>query len=260
MKTIFTIIVLLVVAGGIFYYAATWQTRTAQPPEEVEEVPVVDPQAAYFQEQIIVRGVADIGQPIEGFDAGLLEAAFPGLVSADFAEVATFEGHYTLGTSTTADPVFVRDTVTAISSAERTVSAEGYGTLLMNLSERLGLPVGTKNEVDTLIDRIDTGERLRARIDERVSLGDVAVTPLAVLEDSRCALDVTCVQAGTVRVRVLLESGLGVAEQEFELSRPITTEAELVELVAVAPTPESTTEIAAQDYVFTFSVRIREDA
>jgi len=257
MKTIFTIIVLLAAAGGIFYYAATWQARPVPP---VEEEPVVVAQAEYFQEQMFARGVADIGQPIEGFDANLLKVAFPGLLSSDFIAVAAFEGHYELGTSTTADPVFVRDTATAISSAERTVSAAGYETLLANLSLRLGLPVSTEGEVDTLIDSIDTGERIQVRINERASVGGVAVTPRAVLEDSRCPVDVECVQFGRVRKRALLESGLGSTEQEFVRNQPITTEAELVELIQVAPNPESDLEIAPEDYVFTFSILIREDA
>ena len=45
-----------------------------------------------------------------------------------------------------------------------------------------------------------------------VRLGDVAVRPLAVLEDSRCPQDVDCVHAGRLRLRVAISPGPAAAE------------------------------------------------
>jgi hypothetical protein len=86
---------------------------------------------------------------------------------------------------------------------------------------------------------------------------DVKITPLTLLEDSRCPIDVQCIQAGTVRVRALLGSGLGEGVQTFTLGVPITTEAEAVELVEVKPAPHSERQIASSEYRFIFKVSKR---
>jgi len=98
---------------------------------------------------------------------------------------------------------------------------------------------------------------IETRIDEGASALGVKVVPLEVLEDSRCPVDVECIWAGTVRLRTLLSSGLGEAEQVFELRMPITTEAETVTLVEVSPAPYAGRAILANDYRFTFEIAKR---
>jgi hypothetical protein len=71
------------------------------------------------------------------------------------------------------------------------------------------------------------------RLNETVQMLDVRVTPLEVLEDSRCPIDATCVWAGRVRVRVAV-SGMG--EQVMQIGRPVIVPGgQRLELVAVAP-------------------------
>lgn len=96
-----------------------------------------------------------------------------------------------------------------------------------------------------------------ARIGQEISVLGVRITPLKVLEDSRCPIDVQCIQAGTVRLQTRLVSGLGTAQQEFKLGQVITTEAEEVTLVQVLPAPKAGVKIAEGDYVFTFKVTKR---
>jgi hypothetical protein len=96
-----------------------------------------------------------------------------------------------------------------------------------------------------------------ARLGEMKSGLGVSLTPLAVLEDSRCPQDVQCIQAGTVRLRAQLTSGLGSATQEFKLNQPVTTEAEMITLIAVTPATKAGTPIAEAQYQFTFEIRKR---
>ena len=103
----------------------------------------------------------------------------------------------------------------------------------------------------------ETSVRLELGIDESGSALDVTVMPLEVLQDSRCPVDVECIWAGTVQVRALLSSGLGEAEQIFELRTPITTEAEVVTLVEVFPAPYAGRAILPSDYRFMFEVAKR---
>jgi|SRR3989344_2314944 len=101
--------------------------------------------------------------------------------------------------------------------------------------------------------------RIETRIDLGASALDVKVIPQAILEDSRCPAEVQCIQAGTVRVRATLESGLGSANQIFRLGDVITTESEAITLVDVLPAPAAGVQIRANDYRFIFEIRKRTD-
>lgn len=99
---------------------------------------------------------------------------------------------------------------------------------------------------------------LAAHLNETVSGLDVSITPLAVLEDSRCPVDVQCIQAGTVRIRARLLSGLGEAMQEFKLGQAVTTEAESITLTSVTPTDKKAgVAVKDSEYVFTFEIAKR---
>jgi len=212
--------------------------------------------AKYFEAQMIALGIEDIGHPIEGFDSQMLMMAYPGLQHSDFADVEAYEGKYVIQNN---EAVFVRTQSQPISSAERTVSSAGYAKLLENLSVRFSHPTYTESDVDALIRKIDLGQRIETHIDQAGGALDVQVTPVAVIEDSRCPLDVQCIQAGTVRVRATLQSGLGSGTETFELNKPITTEAEEVTLVSVSPMPEAGVTIDEKDYIFIFQVKKRQD-
>ena len=72
-----------------------------------------------------------------------------------------------------------------------------------------------------------------ARLGEEVQIGDIRVTPLEVVEDSRCPIDATCVWAGRVRLRVRIG---GAGEQVMEIGHPVTVAgARRLTLVAAAP-------------------------
>ena len=57
-----------------------------------------------------------------------------------------------------------------------------------------------------------------AHLNEEVRIGDLRVKPLAILEDSRCPVDVTCVWAGRIRLRVAVS---GAGEVVMELNQPV---------------------------------------
>lgn len=98
---------------------------------------------------------------------------------------------------------------------------------------------------------------LEVQIGKRISGLGVTIEPIEVIEDSRCPTDVVCIQAGTVRLRANLTSGLGTAEQIFKLNAPITTEAEEITLLEVSPATNSKIQISPADYRFTFKIAKR---
>ncbi|MEK7612258.1 MAG: hypothetical protein AAB407_02875 [Patescibacteria group bacterium] len=100
----------------------------------------------------------------------------------------------------------------------------------------------------------DTRGQREVKLGETIGFLDVKINPLELIEDSRCPIDVQCIQAGTVRVQTRIVSGLGESTMIMELNKPITTEAEEIILINVMPVAESTKTISESDYVFTFSV------
>jgi hypothetical protein len=74
-----------------------------------------------------------------------------------------------------------------------------------------------------------------ARLGEEVQVGNVRVRPLAVLEDTRCPIDLDCAHGGSFRLRVAV-SGVGETEMQLWQPLPIAGRAPL-RLVAVAPPP-----------------------
>ncbi|MDZ4227446.1 MAG: hypothetical protein U1D26_03125, partial [Patescibacteria group bacterium] len=107
-------------------------------------------------------------------------------------------------------------------------------------------------------DDVPATEPFQARIEARMGQGasamGVKVTPLKILEDSRCPSDVTCIWAGRVRVLAELQSAYGTIEQEFTLMQPVATGAVSITLVAVYPETLSTVQIGQGDYRFVFEI------
>lgn len=92
---------------------------------------------------------------------------------------------------------------------------------------------------------------------QTASFRGLLVTPVSVVEDSRCPASVQCIQAGTVRVKVEIKSALGVATKTMKVGDYVTTEAEKITFVSVAPEKRDTNEIPSSAYRFTVKVEKR---
>jgi hypothetical protein len=96
-----------------------------------------------------------------------------------------------------------------------------------------------------------------------VSLGQQAgglratITPLEVLEDSRCPVNANCIWAGTVRLRVSIASGSGASQDTIVLNTPITTESHVITLTEVGPQAIAGEEKDPSKYKFTFTISKR---
>lgn len=98
---------------------------------------------------------------------------------------------------------------------------------------------------------------ISAKIGRLANISGLELTPIKVTEDSRCPVDVTCIQAGTVKVEVRLKSGSGQATQVFTLNEPVTTETETITLIEAFPPKKAGVQITNAQYQFTFEVEKR---
>ncbi|OGE88895.1 MAG: hypothetical protein A2722_04055 [Candidatus Doudnabacteria bacterium RIFCSPHIGHO2_01_FULL_50_11] len=101
---------------------------------------------------------------------------------------------------------------------------------------------------------------LSATIGQKVSGLGVTLTPLALLEDSRCPADVQCIWAGIVKVQVKIQSGAGESIMIFELDKPVTGSAEQIILAEVLPQPKGGVKIKDNEYIFHFEITKRPEA
>ncbi|MFM5950579.1 MAG: hypothetical protein ACKOPM_15355 [Novosphingobium sp.] len=93
----------------------------------------------------------------------------------------------------------------------------------------------------------------RARIGETAYVGGPKVTPLMVLEDSRCPMNARCVWAGQVRLTVRIDTGTGYITREITSNKPIPAGGGTLELVEVTPARVAASEpIRKTDYSFGF--------
>lgn len=104
-------------------------------------------QSEKFQHALIEEGVARVGQPIEGFDASILQQAFGTLENSDFSGVDTLGGEYVFNDGTL---VYKRGTEGIGSSAEQSISSVGYAELLGNVAKRLGIVI-TDESIATIL-------------------------------------------------------------------------------------------------------------
>ena len=82
----------------------------------------------------------------------------------------------------------------------------------------------------------------------------LTITPTKVLQDSRCPIDVQCIQAGTVELEASVATSTVSSVATFTLGKPTTIGIYTVTLTTVTPDKKSKVTIAPADYSFTFSV------
>jgi hypothetical protein len=94
----------------------------------------------------------------------------------------------------------------------------------------------------------------RAGIGQTAYLGGPKVTPLAVMEDSRCPMNARCVWAGQVRLTVRIDTGAGYETRELTSNKPVAVAGGSLELVEVRPdrVAGSGEPIRRTDYSFGF--------
>lgn len=96
-------------------------------------------------------------------------------------------------------------------------------------------------------------EETVAALNQKILNEGIFITPLEVVSDSRCPIDVTCIWAGEVSVKVKLEKGSTTTEVVLKEGGSTTFEGISVFLVSVAPANNSKNPLKKEDYRFTFN-------
>ena len=91
-----------------------------------------------------------------------------------------------------------------------------------------------------------------ARMGETVTVGGPRVTPIALIEDSRCPQGVQCVWAGRVRIGATISTPTMKLTRDLTLGEPFAVADGTLTLVEVRPARAKDSAIAPTDYRFGF--------
>ena len=90
-----------------------------------------------------------------------------------------------------------------------------------------------------------------AKLGQTVNVGGPKVTPLAVLEDSRCPMEARCIWAGRLTLRVRINLGGSDQFGEVSTDKPFQVRAGTLELQGVMPPRSVQRTLVPSDYRFT---------
>jgi len=156
-------LIIIILIGGFFLFNSREEApepvqdeETAEEEVEIEvaaeplpgtEREEVSQNTLYFAAQLTKPVTPDGPIPIEGYDPWLLLGRYPNMSTLDFAGVEAMQGFYSIENG---KHIF-NFTADYEHSAARTISPEGYETLLANISSRLKLPANTDAEINIII-------------------------------------------------------------------------------------------------------------
>lgn len=88
-----------------------------------------------------------------------------------------------------------------------------------------------------------------------VSVGDLTVTPLAVVEDSRCPINARCVWAGRLVVTTRIDGAGWRDRADMRLGETFGTHGRVIALVSGEPGRTTQRATRPEDYRFTYEVQ-----
>lgn len=92
-----------------------------------------------------------------------------------------------------------------------------------------------------------------ARLGQTVYVDGPRVTPIKVIEDSRCPMNARCVWAGRVVLRVKVTGGAWQRTIDLTMGEPVQVADGGLTLVSVTPDKRTDTAIKPRDYRFAFT-------
>jgi hypothetical protein len=113
-------------------------------------------------------------------------------------------------------------------------------------------PANSTEQVTTTTDNDSTA--VTTSLNQPLIYNNVMVTATKVLEDSRCPSDVQCIQAGTVRLSLNIETTLGTSTVEMRPGETVKLDGFSLSFDSVSPYPVSTSKISPADYKFILGI------
>lgn len=92
------------------------------------------------------------------------------------------------------------------------------------------------------------------KLNKNVVISGISITPTQLISDSRCPVDVQCIWAGTVEIRVRIENGNNIKEATLQLGGATNFLNTGIVFKSALPQPYSRVSIKPENYYFEFAV------
>ena len=115
------------------------------------------------------------------------------------------------------------------------------------------LPIALLALTGCVTPRVGEDGSVEARPGQTVNVNGPRVTPLKVLEDSRCPMEARCIWAGQVRLQVRIALGAGSELRELTLGKAEQVADGELTLQGVMPPRSTRRELKPGDYRFAFT-------
>ena len=223
------LVILIVLLVKMFIFSEPQPIIALREKEAIDTILIQYPELALYQTTNLPPSSIESTQSADGWYVGFIQrgSGVPGILNAKCYYVQSNKtitpiGEYVQGTSGAMENINLE---TCMPSAE--------------------IPPIAPVPLDT-----STGLRLG----ELGRFKTISITPLSVEEDSRCPSDVTCIQAGTVRLQIQVVGTAGTSTSIVKLGQAFTTQGMNIILTDVTPIKNSKINIKETEYRFTFTV------
>lgn len=98
-------------------------------------------------------------------------------------------------------------------------------------------------------------ERTPVALGQSVRVGDLSVTPVSVVEDSRCPINARCVWAGRLVVRTQIDGAGWRDTAEMRLGETYGTHGKVIALVSGEPGKTAERDTPSSEYRFVYEAR-----
>ena len=237
-KLLISLIALVILIIGIFLVSMPQKSPSLAQADAIQAVIAAHPELEAYKTTSLPPSSIEAKPAPDGWYVGFIQSGsgLPGILHAQCYQVSSASnieqiGQYFRGNDpevasidlATCTPVFASPSTTGPVTGESEASVLPYGNVTLKLNER-------------------------------AIFNNISIRPISIEEDSRCPSDVQCIQAGTVRVKVQVVSGMGTSVSILKLGQVFTTEGEAITLTNVLPNKKSTVPISDNDYRLTFNV------
>ncbi len=261
-KQIITVIILLVVAFGIFTLSKAISFKTLP----VEEVP----QEKLPPDSTPVGASSDIEnitwawiETIENNDKSIIPKR-PGAFSITLAngkvvgktDCNSFFSTYQIGSDGVISFGPIGSTKMACEETQETVFTDFISkTSRYTLDANKNLVLLLEQDSGSVMFKKAESKDITLSIGEKSTVGDFTITLNKFVQDSRCPIDVQCIQAGAITVNVTMTDDIKTETKNFASDEvPQEFGVYKVSIVGIEPARESTKEIDQKDYKITFQI------
>lgn len=239
---VFIVVAMIAVGIGALLIFAPHRETSIDRNGAIQTVIEVHPALADYQSTSLPPSSIEARQGDNGWDIGFIQrgSGVSGILNAQCYHVGN--KHEVTSTGT-----YTRSTTTA-QSIELTSCMPVYDSVATST------PSTTSSQVHSLPGKSLPYGTVTLKLNESAVFKGISIRPTAIEEDSRCPQDVQCIQAGTVRVRLLVTTGNDSNVSIIRLGEKFTTQGYAITFAQAVPDKVSTKEIVAADYKLTFKV------